>query len=139
MDSYTLIWVRDAHSRPVQLSIPKFRVKQAGVALAIAVLIGAVAVWDYWRLRTDNVELAGLRVEAFEQREQIALFSNRLEHVNGQLARVIGLERKVRIIANLPGTAGVGGAVLFELVPPAEGEAMLPCGLPLQHATSSSR
>lgn len=139
MDSYTLICVRDAHSRPVQLSIPKFRVKQAGVALAIAILIGAVAVWDYWRLRADNVELAGLRVEAFEQREQIALFSNRLEHVNGQLARVIDLERKVRIIANLPGTAGVGGDDLFELVPHAEGEVMLPVGVPIEQATSSSR
>ena len=35
MESYTLIWVRDARSRPVQISIPKPRVKQAAIAAAV--------------------------------------------------------------------------------------------------------
>jgi hypothetical protein len=138
MDSYTLIWVRDARSRPVQVSIPKPRVKQAAIAAAVAGLIGLVLVWDYWRLRADNAELAGLRVEAFEQREQIALFRNRLDHVDGQLERVIDLERKVRIIANLPGTAGVGGEDLVELVPVGEGEVALPIGVPVDRAPPTS-
>ena len=71
MDSYTLIWVRDAKSRPVQFSIPKLRIKQFGIGAAVIALLGLVAVWDYWRLRADNAELADLRVEAFEQREEI--------------------------------------------------------------------
>jgi hypothetical protein len=131
MDSYTLIWVRDARSRPVQFSIPKPRIKQAAIAAIVASLIGLVLVWDYWRLRADNAELADLRVEAFEQREQIAIFRNRLEEVDGQLDRVIELERKVRIIANLPGTAGIGGEDLVELAPAGSGEAALPIGVPV--------
>jgi hypothetical protein len=138
MDSYTLIWVRDARSRPVQYSIPKPRVKQAAIGALVAGLIGLVLVWDYWRLRADNAELAGLRVEAFEQREQIALFRNRLDEVDGQLERVIELERKVRIIANLPGTAGVGGEDLVELVPAGEGEVTLPLGVPVYRIPSAS-
>jgi hypothetical protein len=138
MDSYTLIWVRDARSRPVQISIPKPRVKQAAIGAAVAGLIGLVLVWDYWRLRADNAELAGLRVEAFEQREQIALFRGRLDQVDGQLERVIDLERKVRIIANLPGTAGVGGEDLVELVPVGEGEVALPIGVPVDRAPPGS-
>jgi murein DD-endopeptidase MepM/ murein hydrolase activator NlpD len=134
MESYTLIWVRDARSRPIQISIPKLRIKQAAIAAAVAGLIGLVLVWDYWRLRADNAELAGLRVEAFEQREQIALFRGRLDQVDGQLERVIELERKVRIIANLPGTAGVGGEDLVELVPVGEGEVALPIGVPVDRA-----
>jgi murein DD-endopeptidase MepM/ murein hydrolase activator NlpD len=131
MDSYTLIWVRDARSRPIQFSIPKVRLTQAAITAAVVVMIGLVAIWDYWRLRADNAELAGLRIEAFEQREQIALFTNRLEEVGLQLARVTDLERKVRIIANLPGTAGIGGDDLVELAPYVEGEVVLPVGVPI--------
>ncbi len=130
MESYTLIWVRDSHSRPQQISIPKVRVKQAAIAVAVAGLVFLAAVWDYWRLRADNVELAGLRVEALEQREQIAVFENRLEQVDRKLAKVTELERKVRIIANLPGAAGVGGEDVVELAPPVNGVAM-PIGVPM--------
>ena len=138
MESYTLIWVRDSRSRPIQFLIPKLRVRQAAIAAAVAGLIGLVLVWDYWRLRADNSELKGLRVEAFEQREQIAIFSNRLEQVDGQLARVADLERKVRIIANLPGSAGVGGEVLVELVPGDDGVVALPIGVPVDRAPQTS-
>lgn len=131
MESYTLIWVKDARSRPVQISIPKLRVKQATIAAVVVGLIGLGLVWDYWRLRADNGELKDLRVEAFAQREEIALFRNRLEQVDGRLARVADLERKVRIIANLPGTAGVGGEDLVELVPGGEGVVALPIGVPV--------
>jgi hypothetical protein len=130
MESYNFIWVRDQHSRPTQISIPKKRVRQAAVAAGFVVLIGLVAVWDYWRLRADNVELAGLRVEALEQREKIAVFQNRLDQVDEQIEKVTDLERKVRIIANLPGTAGVGGEDLAELAP--QGEVVgPPVGVPV--------
>lgn len=117
METYTLIFVRDQRARPVQLAIPKARVKQAVIGLGVAVLIGCGLTWDYWRLRADNAELADLRVEALEQREQIAIFRTRLETVDEEIAKVTELERKVRIIANLPGTAGVGGEGVAELAP----------------------
>lgn len=138
MDSYTLIWVRDVRSRPIQFSIPKLRVKQAGIVAIVASLIGLVLVWDYWRLRADNVELEDLRVEAFEQREQIALFRSRLEQVDSRLARVADLERKVRIIANLPGAAGVGGEDLVEIVPGGEAVVTLPIGVPVDRVPPAS-
>ncbi|MCR9093390.1 MAG: M23 family metallopeptidase [bacterium] len=117
METYTLIFVRDQRARPVQIAIPKVRVRQAAIGLAVAVLIGCALTWDYWRLRADNAELADLRVEALEQREQIAVFRTRLETVDTEIAKVTELERKVRIIANLPGTAGVGGEGVAELAP----------------------
>ena len=97
-------------------------------------MIGLIAVWDYWRLRADNSELAGLRVEAFEQREQIALFKNRLQQVDDELVRVTDLERKVRIIANLPGTAGIGGDDVVELAPASDGEVAMPVGFSIDRA-----
>jgi len=134
MESYTLIWVKDAHSRPQQISVPKVRVKQAAIAAGIAAVLLLAAVWDYWRLRADNVELAGLRVEAMEQREQITLFQNRLTQVDDQLNRVTELERKVRIIANLPGAAGIGGEDVVELAPPDSDEVAIPVGVPIDRA-----
>jgi len=138
MDSYTLIFVRDQHARPVQVAIPKLRVRQAAIAAGVAALIGLVLVWDYWRLRADNSELADLRVEAFEQREQITLFKNRLQEVDGELARVSDLERKVRIIANLPGTAGVGGQGLIEIAPAEDGLLAVPVGVPVDAIPTST-
>ncbi len=131
MEAYTLIWVKDRHARPRQISLPKARVKQAGIALAVCCVLGLVAIWDYWRLRADNVELAGLRVQAMQQREQIALFEHRLEQVDTQLARVTDLERKVRIIANLPGAAGVGGEALIEPAPAGDDAVGPPVGVPI--------
>jgi murein DD-endopeptidase MepM/ murein hydrolase activator NlpD len=131
MESYTLIWVRDSHARPQQISIPKVRVKQAAIAASVAALLVLVAVWDYWRLRADNVELAGLRVEAMEQREQITLFKSRLVQVDDQLTRVTDLERKVRIIANLPGAAGVGGEDVVEVSAQTADGLAIPVGVPL--------
>jgi murein DD-endopeptidase MepM/ murein hydrolase activator NlpD len=131
METYTLIWVQDTKSRPKQILIPKKRVKQAAVALAMATLVGFVAVWDYWRLRADNGELAGLRIEAIEQREQITLFKERLVQVDDQLTRVTDLERKVRIIANLPGAAGIGGEDVVEIGLQTADGAAIPIGVPI--------
>ena len=45
------------------------------------------------------------------------MFRTRLSTVDDGIAKVAELERKVRIIANLPGTAGVGGEGVAELAP----------------------
>ena len=118
MEAYKLIWLKDAHARPVQLSIPKRRVRRAAIAAGIAVLIVGAMVFDYFRLRGDISELASLRVEAGAQREQIAAFRARIQEVDTRLAKVADLERKVRIIANLPGAVGVGGEQAIEEMPP---------------------
>ena len=131
MESYTLIFVRDQHARPVQIAIPKIRVKQAVATAFACVLVAGIVAWDYWRLRADNAELADLRVEALEQREQIATFRTRLSSVDEEIAKVVELERKVRIIANLPGAAGVGGDDVTELAP--EGQPVgTPVGVPVE-------
>jgi murein DD-endopeptidase MepM/ murein hydrolase activator NlpD len=78
-------------------------------AAVVAVLLLALCV-DYVRMRIDNTELRGLRAETIERRQQVADFQKTLDSVDGQLAILQEFERKVRIIANLPGTAGTGGA-----------------------------
>lgn len=130
MESYKLILLRDQLARPVQIAVPRALPKIAGGVAAFLALVFAVAVWDYWRLRADNVELDGLRAEVLEQREQITLFRTRLATVDDEITKVAELERKVRIIANLPGATGVGGEGVTELVP--QGAPVgLPAGVPV--------
>ena len=133
MDRYTLIVVSDDRSPVRRFQVPKVYVKRALAGAAALVLLGLLATWDYWRKWADNAELAGLRIEAAEQREQIARFEQTLSEVETELGRVRELERKVRIIANLPGAAAVGGSDVTELVPEDElgAEPQMPAGVPI--------
>jgi murein DD-endopeptidase MepM/ murein hydrolase activator NlpD len=109
MDKYSLIVVSDETSPVRRFEIRKDFVRRSvwGAALLAVLLVGLIA--DYVRVRADNRELDGLRTETIERREQVAEFQARLETVDDRLAQLQEFERKVRIIANLPGSAGAGG------------------------------
>ncbi len=117
MEAYKLIWLKDTHARPVQLSIPKRSVRRAAIAAGVVALVIGAMAFDYFRLRGETSELASLRVETGAQRDQIAAFRSRIQEVDSRLAKVADLERKVRIIANLPGAVGVGGEQAIEEEP----------------------
>jgi len=136
MDRYTVIVVSDDRSPVRRFQVPKHFVSRAvWVAVAVA-MIGLLATWDYWRKWADNAELADLRIEAAEQREQIDRFKASLASVDAEMARVRELERKVRIIANLPGASAVGGPDVTEYLPEEldeeyDGEIAVPAGVPI--------
>lgn len=139
MDSFTVIVVSDDRSPVRRFQIPKHFVRRAiGLCIGIA-LLGLLATWDYWRKWADNAELAELRIEAAEQREQIDRFKETLTSVDAEMTRVRELERKVRIIANLPGATAVGGPDVTEYLPPDldedEGELAVPAGVPIDPST----
>jgi murein DD-endopeptidase MepM/ murein hydrolase activator NlpD len=135
MDHITVMVVTDERSPMRRLQVPKATMKKAAAIAAGVALLGMVAVWDYWRVRADNSELATLRVQAAEQNEQLQLVETTLASVRGELKRVRDLERKVRIIANLPGAAAIGGEDIQELAPaPAVGgeeRVTPPAGVPV--------
>lgn len=140
MDRYTVIVVSDDRSPVRRFQVPKHFVRRAlWVAVAVAML-GLIATWDYWRKWADNAELAELRIEAAEQREQIDRFKASLAGVDAEMARVRELERKVRIIANLPGASAVGGPDVTEYLPEDldeeyDGEIAVPVGVPIDPAS----
>jgi murein DD-endopeptidase MepM/ murein hydrolase activator NlpD len=139
MEHYTIMLVVDARSPVKRFQIAKATVRKALIGVGVAVAILAGGLWDYVRVRADNSELGSLRVEVAEQREQIDSFEKTLLAAENQLDEVRELERKVRIIANLPGAAGVGGEEVTELVPAFDAskeeegdmEVMPPAGVPV--------
>ena len=110
MECYSLIVVTDETAPVRRFDVRRGVVRTTLWALAIGVAMLLIGVGDYIRLRIERPELAVLRVETANQRAQIDAFESRVVKVGRRLEQVLELERKVRIIANLPGSAGTGGA-----------------------------
>lgn len=109
MESYSVIVVADETAPIRRFDVRKTVVRracQAAVVVAAVVLIGLV---DYVRVRVEHPELARLRAENAEQRATIESFDQKVAGVGASLRRVEEFERKLRIIANLPGSVAATG------------------------------
>jgi murein DD-endopeptidase MepM/ murein hydrolase activator NlpD len=109
MDTFSLIVVTDETAPVRRYELRKALVRRGLWGAGIFAFLLLVLCADYVRMRIDNRELEGLRAETIERREQVASFQETLNFVDAQLARLQEFERKARIIANLPGSAGTGG------------------------------
>jgi len=144
MDHYTVMLVVDAASPVRRFQIGKPLIRKLGIGLTVTVAVLAIGLWDYTRVRADTAELEALRIEVAEQREQIQTFERTLVDASVELDAVRELERKVRIIANLPGATGIGGEGVTELVPPIDPEArqaaelLPPAGVPVHRGPFSA-
>ena len=130
MDLYTLILVGDERSPVKRFQIPKLTAHRAAAFGGVVACLFALAFWDYWRVRAENGELPELREETVAQAAKIRAFERDLATVKSELARVQELERKVRIIANLPGAAAAGGDEVTDIAP-GDSEVQLPTGVPI--------
>ena len=130
MDLYTLILVGDERSPVKRFQVPKLTAHRAAAIAGVAACLLMLAVWDYWRVRAENTELPDLREQTTAQAAKIRAFERELAVVEAELQRVQELERKVRIIANLPGAAASGGAEVTDLAP-TDAEVQLPTGVPI--------
>jgi len=120
MDTLSLIVVSD-HTKPVRrFELRKVLIKRAAIGAGIfAVMLLGLSI-DYVRLRIDNHELASLREETAERRAQVASFEKKMGEVDSRLSKLSDLERKVRIIANLPGSKAAGGDDVTPIEPEIE-------------------
>jgi len=110
MDRFSLIVVSDETSPVRRFEIRKSSVKRGLWAAGVATFLGIVGAVDYVRVRIENLELDGLRQETAARRAQVAEFQTKLEGVDQKLSQLQEFERKIRIIANIPGSAASGGA-----------------------------
>jgi septal ring factor EnvC (AmiA/AmiB activator) len=123
MERYSLIVVSDETAPIRRFEVLKKVVHSGLVALSLGAVLLSAGLVDYVKLRRQAPELAALRAEAAAQRERLAAFEAEMGEVGRQLERVRELERKVRIIANLPGAAGAGGEEIVEVGAGQGGEA----------------
>ena len=109
MDRYSVIVIADETAPVRRFEVRKDLFKRGVYGLGIAAVLLTLCLGDYVRVRIAHTELARLRAESEEQREQIRIFSATLNGVRAKLDSIGEFERKVRIIANLPGSAATGG------------------------------
>jgi murein DD-endopeptidase MepM/ murein hydrolase activator NlpD len=109
MERYSLIVITDETAPIRRFDVRKDRLHQGLRIAALFACLFLVGGVDYVRVRIDHGALAELRNENAAQRAQIEDFRSTIEDVESNLAGLRDFERKVRIIANLPGAAGTGG------------------------------
>jgi len=123
MDRYSLIVVSDGTSPIRRLDVAKRTVRRAVIGAGIAALVGLGLLVDYVRVRIDHAELGQLRLLAQEQQARIDGFEASVGALEEKLSVVAEFERKVRVIANLPGSVAAGGAEVTEAGPDELGSA----------------
>jgi murein DD-endopeptidase MepM/ murein hydrolase activator NlpD len=115
MDRYSIIVVAEETAPVRRFDIRKDLVRRLVWCAGVVALLLTVCLGDYIRVRIAHRELGRLRVEVTEQRDQIDRFDATLNGVRATLANIGEFERKVRIIANLPGSAATGGEEVAEV------------------------
>jgi murein DD-endopeptidase MepM/ murein hydrolase activator NlpD len=116
---YTLILVTDELSPVRRMHVSRRglrRVVGAALASGLALAVGLV---DYVRLRASAIDVVSLRADTLRQQSDLVALGGEVGDLASELERLRELERKVRVIANLPGAmrearvpdpAGKGGA-----------------------------
>jgi len=107
MDTYTVLFVPDHNARVRRYRVSGRLLRRGLGAVAVAVLVVAVGGADYVRARLETRELERLREETAQQRDRLEGLTGEVSQLEARLARVRELERKVRVIADLPEPAGV--------------------------------
>jgi hypothetical protein len=115
MDRYSIIVVAEETAPVRRFEIRKVLVRRLIWCVGVAAVLLTACLGDYIRVRIAHSELDQLRVEVTDQRNQIENFDSTLNDVRSTLANIGEFERKVRIIANLPGSAATGGEEVAEV------------------------
>ena len=115
MDRYSIIVVAEETAPVRRFEVRKDLVRRLIWCAGVLAVLLTVCLGDYIRVRIAHGELGRLRVEVAEQRGQIDRFDATLDGVRTTLANIGEFERKVRIIANLPGSAATGGEEVAEV------------------------
>ncbi len=115
MDRYSIIVVAEETAPVRRFDVRKDLVRRLIWCAGVAAVLLTIGLADYVRVRIAHAELGRLRVEVAEQRDQIEAFDATLKGVRSTLANISEFERKVRIIANLPGSAATGGEEVAEV------------------------
>jgi murein DD-endopeptidase MepM/ murein hydrolase activator NlpD len=102
MDRITLILVPDERSPMRRFQVPRVLVRYGGWGAALVLLLGTAGFADWARLRLEARDVAALRAKTAEDQEQLVALAGELRGLEDQLGRLLELERKVRVIADLP-------------------------------------
>jgi murein DD-endopeptidase MepM/ murein hydrolase activator NlpD len=103
MDRLTVIVVPDEATAVRRFQVSRQVIKYgpwAAVLIAVLAIAGSI---DYVRLRLNAIDVDRLRQQTSEQREELDTLAGNLTSLEAEFDRLWEFERKVRVIADLPG------------------------------------
>jgi murein DD-endopeptidase MepM/ murein hydrolase activator NlpD len=103
--TYTVLFIPDHNARVRRFRVSGRRARLAVLAAGVAIVVGAVMAVDWARTRIQMPELHRLRTEAAGKEAELERLAGSVQQLESDLARVRELERKVRVIADLPAPA----------------------------------
>ena len=104
-------------ARVKKIKLSRFLARSVIVSLSISVIALGFVIYDYTNMRFERVKIETLQEENQLQKAHIQSFSNKIDSLESQIARLKQFDKKIRIIANLekPGmtdqTLGIGGSL----------------------------
>lgn len=108
-ETYTIMFLPSLTSAAYSFSISRKRAGLLGGLLLVLVLLLSGLVVHYVMLSRRALAFDALAHENREQRAQIGAVTATLEELNHEMARLRAFDAKLRIMTNLPTSAGVGG------------------------------
>jgi hypothetical protein len=102
-ERYTLILVTDELSPVRRMQVSRRGIRRATGAALCAGLVLAIGLVDYVRLRANAVDVKALREEARRHQGELSTLGSEVGGLAAEVERLREFERKVRVIANLPG------------------------------------
>ncbi len=102
-DEMNLILVTDELSPVRRFSLTRQRIQAAAIGAGALVLLLSIGIVDYVRLRINAVDVDALRAQTVEQQAELADLAGQVGTLSFEFDQLRELERKVRVIANLPG------------------------------------
>lgn len=110
MGRFTVLIIPEDHSSVRRYQIAAKRVREGAWVLGIALVLLVVGSADYVRARRDTAELGTLRIESAADREELQRLRGSVSDLDERMQRIRELERKVRVIADLPRVENGSGA-----------------------------
>jgi len=102
-DQLNVILMTDELSPVRRFSVTRQQIRMAAAVAGVFVFLLSAGVVDYVRLRIDAVDVAALRAKTSAQQSELADLAGQVGTLSVEFAGLRELERKVRVIANLPG------------------------------------
>ena len=119
-DVVSLMYMAGLAGNIKRFQLRRVWITRIAVAAVLTVAATTTFMVDYVRVRGELRELAPLRTETSEQRDQLLEYADRMEAISGRLKRIGQLDNKLRIITNLDpadplplrGIGGIDGELL---------------------------
>jgi len=119
-DFYTFLIIPKRKSSAKKITISSALLKGVSLCIAVFILFSMFAYYDYIGIKREKVELARLRQQTKEQKTQIDVLAEKVNHFAVKMDEFRQLDQQVRILANVEDKRnkgqipGIGGSLSSE-------------------------